>query len=112
MLIEFHFKNFKSFRDEAVLNFFASSDKKLLENLLECPDENSTKLLSTSAVYGANASGKSTVFQAFEFARDFIISSAKNNPDAPIKVSPFLFDESKNKASQFEFTFISNKVRY
>jgi len=112
MLIEFHFKNFKSFRDEAVLNFFASSDKKLPENLLECSDENSTKLLSASAVYGANASGKSTVFQAFEFARDFIISSTKNNPDAPIRVSSFLFDDSKNKASQFEFTFISNKIRY
>ncbi len=112
MLIEFHFNNFKSFRDEAILNFFASPDKKLSENLLECPDENSTKLLSTSAVYGANASGKSTVFQAFEFARNFIISSAKNNPDTPIKVSPFLFDNSKTKASQFEFTFISNKVRY
>lgn len=112
MLIEFHFKNFKSFKDEAVLNFFASSDKKLPENLLECPDENSEKLLSTSAVYGANASGKSTVFQAFEFARDFIISSAKHSPDSPIKVSPFLLDDSKSKSSQFEFTFICNKVRY
>jgi len=112
MLIEFHFKNFKSFKDEATLNFFASSDKKLIENLLDCPDETSVKLLSTSAVYGANASGKSTVFQAFEFAREFIVSSAKNSPDAPIKVSPFLFDDSKSKASQFEFTFINNKIRY
>lgn len=112
MLIEFHFKNFKSFRDEAVLNFFASSDKKLSENLLECPDERSAKLLSTSAIYGANASGKSTVFQAFEFAREFIVSSAKKSPDSRIKVSPFLLDDSKNQASQFEFTFINNKVRY
>lgn len=112
MLIEFRFKNFKSFRDEAVLNFVASSDRKLSENLLICPDDDSVKLLSVSSIYGANASGKSTVFQAYDFARQFIATSAKKNPDTPIRVTPFLFDEAKTKPSQFEFTFISNNVRY
>jgi uncharacterized protein len=112
MLIEFRFKNFKSFKDEAVLNFTASSDKKLAENLLICPDEKSSKLLSASAIYGANASGKSTVFQAFSFALTFIRASTKNSPDAPIKVTPFLLDESRTKPSQFEFSFITNGIRY
>jgi uncharacterized protein len=112
MIVEFRFKNFKSFKDEAVLNFVASSDKKLPENLFVCPDDKSAKLLSTSAIYGPNASGKSTVFQAFEFAREFIKASTKSNPDARIKVSPFLLDDSRLKPSQFEFTFIAKGVRY
>ncbi len=112
MLIEFRFKNFKSFKDEAVLNFVASTDKKLTENLLSCPDDKSSKLLSTSAIYGPNASGKSTVFQAFEFAQEFIKASTKNNPVARIKVTPFLLDDSRLEPSQFEFTFISSGIRY
>ncbi len=112
MLLEFRFMNFKSFRDEAILSFVASKDETASENLLTCPDDDSINLLKTATIYGANASGKSTVFQAFEFARNFIIRSAKNNPDAPIKVIPFLFDESKSNPSMFEFTFIQNGTRY
>ena len=112
MIIEFRFKNFKSFKDEAVLNLVASSDKKLPENLLVCPDDEKSKLLGTTAIYGPNASGKSTIFQAFEFARDFIIRSTKSTPDARINVTPFLLDSSRLEPSQFEFTFIGNGIRY
>lgn len=112
MIIEFRFKNFKSFRDEAVLNFVASADKKFPENLLICPDDKSSKLLGTTAIYGANASGKSTIFQAFEFAREFVVESIKKNPEARIEVTPFLLDDSRLEPSQFEFTFISNGIRY
>ncbi|MCX6064843.1 MAG: ATP-binding protein [Chloroflexi bacterium] len=112
MLLEFRFVNFKSFRDEAVLSFVANSDETAPDNFVVCSDDSSVNLLKAAAIYGANASGKSTVFQAFEFAQDFIVRSANNNPDAPIKVTPFLLDESKSKPSMFEFTFIQNEVRY
>ena len=112
MLLEFRFVNFKSFRDEAVLSFVANSDETAPDNFVVCSDDSSVNLLKAAAIYGANASGKSTVFQAFEFAQDFIVRSANNNPDASIKVTPFLLDESKSKPSMFEFTFIQNKIRY
>lgn len=112
MLLEFRFKNFRSFRDEAALSFVASKDNAIHQNLTFCPDDNAINLLKIAAIYGANASGKSTMFQAFEFARNFIIRSAKNNPDAPIKVIPFLFDDSKSQPTLFEFIFIQNEIRY
>jgi AAA15 family ATPase/GTPase len=114
MLIEFRIKNFKSFKDEAILTFVANNADKvtLPNNLLPCPGNDSLKLLNTIVVYGANASGKSTVFQAFVFAREFVKRSAKNSPGSRINVTPYIFDDSKLDASFFEFTFINENVRY
>lgn len=112
MLIEFRFKNFKSFKDEAVLSLVASNDKTFSENLISCPDDKLINLLSSLAIYGPNASGKSTIFEAFGFVLEFVSHSAQNNPDDPIKYKPFLFDDSKTQPTFFELTFIKEGVRY
>jgi AAA15 family ATPase/GTPase len=113
MLLEFRFQNFKSFKDDATLSLVASSDKSMPDNLLACPDDKTINLLSSVGIYGANASGKSTVFEAFRFVRNFVRNSAKNSPDDFIDIKPFLFDdETKSAPSLFEFTFIQEGVRY
>lgn len=113
MLLEFRFKNFKSFRDETAISLMASNDKSLPENLAQCPDDKALRILNSVAIYGANASGKSSIYEAFRFARRFISRSAKNTPDDEIETEPFMFDEtSRNDPSIFEFTFIRNDVRY
>lgn len=113
MLIEFRLKNYKSFKDEAVLSLVASSDKTNYENLLSCPDDNSLRILNSAVIYGANASGKSSLFEAFEFSKGFVQLSAKNNPSDVIKVRPFLLDEkTKSEPSKFEFIFIREGIRY
>ena len=113
MLLEFRFQNFKSFKDEAVISFVASKDKTLSENLINCPDDKSVNVVRTAAIYGANAAGKSTILDAFAFARNLIRKSARNNPDESIATQPFLLDNvSKNKPSIFEFTFIRKEIRY
>ncbi len=113
MLLEFRFKNFKSFKDDAVLSLIASSDKTLPENLLTCADDKAVNVLSSLAIYGANASGKSTIFDAFNFFKNFIEKSAQKKPGDTIGVRPFLFSDETNKApSTFEITFIQNDIRY
>jgi AAA15 family ATPase/GTPase len=113
MLLEFRFKNFKSFKDEAILTFIASKDKFLPGNLAKCPDDGSMRIVRSAIVYGANAAGKSTIVEAFSFVRNLIRRSAKNSPDDVIAVQPFLLDESyKNKPSVFEFTFVRKEIRY
>ena len=64
MLIQFNFKNCKSFRDEATLDLSAAKMTEFSERVVSVGSE---KILPVAAVYGANASGKSYVYGAFEY---------------------------------------------
>ena len=60
MLIEFRVKNFRSFQDETVLNFAASSDKTNEElSVKETGNKSVPRIVRAVGIYGANASGKS-----------------------------------------------------
>jgi len=71
-------------------------------------------LLRSASIYGANASGKSNLIQAFAFFRYFVVRSAENRQEGDkIPVYPFLLDpELAKKPSEFEITFILNGVRH
>lgn len=113
MLIEFRVTNFRSFKDEQVLSMVASSDKSLPENV--APVENFGKrcLLKSAVVYGANASGKSNLVKAMAFAKNFIMTSSRRDPDDPTGATPFRFDiESSMAPTKFEFSFSQENIRY
>ena len=69
MLIQFNFKNYKSFRDEVSLDLSAT---KITEHESHVVDIANDKLLKVAAIYGANASGKSNVYDAFDHLRYFM----------------------------------------
>lgn len=77
MLIQFSFSNYKSFKDEAVLNLVASGTGK--KNLYCHEVEGKTGLLKSVVVYGANASGKTKLFEAFNFMKSFISPPKRDN---------------------------------
>ena len=64
MLIQFNFKNYKSFRDEAILDLSAAKMTEFSDRVVTIGNE---RLLPVAAIYGANASGKSNVYSAFEY---------------------------------------------
>ena len=114
MLIQFNFKNFKSFRDEATLDMSAT---KITEHEDHVVDIANDKLLKVAAIYGANASGKSNVYDAFGYMRYYVSESFKfgdedggyRKNDDYTKVTPFLFDEySCNGETLFEVFYIDN----
>lgn len=117
MLIEFTVENFRSFKEKQTFSLLASKDKDLIE-------QNSFKinkydLLKTAIVYGANASGKSTLFMALTSLLEFsVLSGPRKQKGDPINISPFMLDVKKqNKPSFFEIIFmIDNKdsvpIRY
>jgi hypothetical protein len=110
MLIEFRFKNFLSFRDEQVFSLVASPDKALPNNTVE---HKGLRLLRSSAIYGANASGKSNFIKAIRFVRDLVRRSNEPKPGEPIAVTPFKLNrKSANTPSLFELTFVVKDVRY
>lgn len=112
MLIEFRVKNFKSFRDEQTLSMVASADKTLSGNTAETQSFGK-KLLRSSVLYGANASGKSNVIAALGFVQEFVRGSAERRPGSSIPVQPFRLDKTTIKLpSEFEVFFLHENIRY
>lgn len=117
MLIEFTVGNFRSFRDPQTLSMIAapikSQDPSLDEDaVIQLPDN--PTLLSSAAVYGANASGKSNLVQAFAFMKWFVINSPKETKaTGGIGVEPFrLHTTTVGQPSHFEIVFIEEGKRY
>ena len=81
MLIRFSFKNFKSFKDENLLDMEATSLKEHEYNIAETDNIN---LLKVAAIYGANASGKTNVLQAFDYMKKRILVSDDSKKSSPI----------------------------
>ena len=81
MLIRFSFKNFKSFKDENVLDMEATSLKEHEYNVVKTDNVN---LLKVVAIYGANASGKTNVLQAFDYMKKRILVSDDSKKNSPI----------------------------
>ncbi len=107
MLIQFNFKNYNSFRDEALLDLSATKMTEFSDRVVSVGSE---KILPVAAIYGANASGKSNVYSAFEYMSKYVINSFKYGDEEKdfedIRPKPFLFDASSESADTcFEVYF-------
>ena len=112
MLIEFRFKNYRSFRDEAVLSMEATGLSSFKSCLI--PLSSTVKLLPAIAIYGKNGGGKSNVIRAFWLAVQFIRNAQRTQHErAAIPVNPFaLNDYSKDEPTEFAFEYTSGGVKY
>ena len=81
MLIRFSFKNFKSFKNENCLDMEATTLKEHEYNVAKTKNGEYLKL---SAIYGANASGKTNVLQAFDYMKKRILVSDDSKKNSPI----------------------------
>ena len=115
MLLQFNFKNYKSFRDDVTLNLTATKISEFSDRVISIGNE---KILPVAAIFGANASGKSNVQEAFRFMAAYVEQSFafggesvdKKNKGRLLKPTPFLFDsKSANAASTFEVYFIDSE---
>lgn len=115
MLIQFRFQNFKSFRDDTILDFSATKITEHGEHVVNIGKE---KLLPVAAIFGANASGKSNVVDALRFMRKYVVKSFqyggedkkekedREDKDKKPEWTPFLFDPTtQNAVSSFEVYF-------
>ena len=107
MLIQFRFKNYKSFRDEVTLDLSAAKMTEFADRVVSIGGE---RILSVAAIYGANASGKSNVYSAFKFMSQYVVNSFKYGDDGEdyteVRPQPFLFDSvSEERESSFEVYF-------
>lgn len=113
MLIQFSAKNFLSIKDKITFSMLAGAGDENNENLINMENCNERYLKST-AIYGANASGKTNFMKALSAAILMVRRSSMRNINAPLlEMIPFKFDEeSQNHPCEFEFIFLKNKIKY
>ena len=110
MFIEFSVGNFRSFKEQVALSMVAAKikarDPKVNENNTIVVDEK-LSLLTSAAIYGANASGKSNLIGAFAQMRKLILDSAKDSQvEEPIEYHPFRLSAlTEKKPSFFQVIF-------
>ena len=82
--------------------------KELEENTFVCGDE---RLLKTVAIYGANASGKSSLIKAIRACVGMIFSSHNYNENTIFAFTPFKFG-GIGKPSTFFIRFLLEGIEY
>lgn len=108
MIINFTFKNYRSFRDEAQFSMERDGEKS--------PDGWGHPEVSTvSAIYGPNASGKSALLKAIDYVRRMVSNSyVWGDRTSGVNTDPFLLDpESCTAPSEFFIDFFAGDgLRY
>lgn len=101
MLRSFRFSNHRAFRDEQELLLLPAYDKR-------------RPVIPVAALYGANASGKSTVLTALDFMRRAVVDSySRWEPDGGVPCEPFKLDRrSRQSPSAYVVDVVVDAVRY
>ncbi len=111
MLVSFWVENFKCFKDGTTFSMEATKLKNLKEsNTFEA---NTISLLKSAVIYGANASGKSSILHAMKKMKNIILFSLLLGKEKKYQANPFLLNsETSNKETSFEIEFIIDEVLY
>lgn len=118
MLLNFRVSNFRSINEMVELSM-VPSDLKNPVNIIKRANPNATKnkdyhALTSAAIYGPNASGKSNIIRALDYFIDFINFSTDNKPnDIILLFHPFkLIKENLKKPSSFSIDLVIENILY
>ena len=110
MIVNFSIQNFGSIKDKQTLSFEAD-DSKHLENTYVVHTAGK-RLLKLALIYGANASGKTTVLKALDFLRDLVVNPKEKKTDI-LHFDPFLFDaQTPLQPTELSIEFVHEEVCY
>ncbi len=112
MLVQYAVENYKSIREEVVINFRAEG-KNTKSNWATTFCDKISPFYKCIGLFGPNASGKSNIIDSFAYAVGFVNMTITRKDSAKIAVEPFAFsDEYKNKPTSFEFIFYCDAIKY
>lgn len=118
MIVNFSFSNFRAFKELQTLSLDAGkADKELEGNCFtpELPGSKEASFVKAVALYGANASGKSSVLDALKCLATWVAGSANVvDPEEPITgIEPFaLTPGGAVEPTAFAIVFVTNGLRY
>lgn len=110
MIINFSIQNFGSVKEKQTLTFEADKSDHLESSYII--HTNGLRLLKIALIYGANASGKTTILKALDFLRGIVLEPETKKTDE-LDFQPFLFDsETPKQNSLISIEFIANNTQY
>ena len=110
MIVNFSIQNFGSIKDKQTLSFEADASNHL-ENTYVVHTAGK-RLLKLALIYGANASGKTTILKALDFLRDLVVNPKEKKTDI-LYFAPFLFDaQTPLQPTELSIEFVHEEVCY
>lgn len=102
-------ENFGPVKKEVEMNFEVAEQA---DDAYEVEMPDGRRLLKLAYIYGANASGKTTILKAFEFLRKLLLKPITDKA-IELDFEPFLFRKAAYKqTSRFELSFYADSIRY
>lgn len=112
MIRKFSVENYRSIKNKQTISFIPNSKMNYgIENYVLLNATKKVKLLKFAVLYGYNASGKSTILEAFDYLRTIQLNAhfSKNESTG---FEPFAFDESTALKGTFKLSFYLDEVLY
>ena len=110
MIVNFSIQNFGSIKGRQILSFEADASEHLENTYVVCAA--GKRLLKLALIYGANASGKTTVLKALDFLRDLVVNPKEKKTDM-LDFSPYLFDaNTPEQPTELSIAFVHEEVYY
>jgi uncharacterized protein len=113
MIVKLSIENFKSFLESTTLDFASGTASRLPGNLLRL--RNGERFVKSMALYGPNASGKTTILDGLYALGAFVLfSSQDQKPTSRIpRFEPFALDQpSSNRPARIALTIDLGGDRY
>lgn len=115
MLLQFKFSNFRCFAEEVTFDMTATPIKEHKYSLIDC---NGVGVLPVAAVYGANASGKTSFFMAIECMKNVVVQRFLTKESLPNSIKwdfsiPFMFETKMlSSPTNYEVSILINGYQY
>lgn len=110
MIINFTVQNFGSIKDKQTLSFEADKSTHLEDTYIIQSGKH--RILKLALIYGANASGKTTILKALNFLGSMVVNPLEKKSEE-LDFTPFLFDaDTPNQNSFFTIEFLQNEIKY
>lgn len=115
-LLSFTAENARSYRDEVTLSLLASrlAAEGVPRSLTPAGMAKPVRVLPAAGIFGANASGKTTILRAMADMRNLVLTSfVRGSRGTPIPRERFLLDSaSQDRPTRFEVDLILEGVRW
>lgn len=110
MILNFSIKNFGPIKDKQTLSFEAEKSTHLEDAYIINVGEK--RLLKLALIYGANASGKTTILEALGFLRELVLFPVDKKTEL-LDFEPFLFDsQTVSEPSLLSIDFYHERIKY
>ncbi len=107
MILNFTCSNVRSIRDSVTLNLRASTDDTFENNLIYFDGE---RINPACAIYGSNATGKTSVLTGIAIMQNMVITSHLLQPGDLLPRTPHRL--SQEKPTEYEMEFVWKNLRY